>query len=71
MESRERRLCELAKKLLGPTLHATATEGLQVIVLLEQATLGELSDRRRWPCMTCARTTPPPHTNCGPVSDFR
>ncbi len=48
MESRERRLCELAKKLLGPALHSAADDGLQVVVLLEQATMGEASDRRRW-----------------------
>ncbi len=48
MESRERRLCELAKKLLGPSLHSAAKDGLQVVVLLEQATMGEASDRRRW-----------------------
>ena len=48
MESRERRLCELAKKLLGPALHAAAEDGIQVMVMLEQATMGEASDRRRW-----------------------
>jgi hypothetical protein len=48
MESRERRLCELAKKLLSPALHATNGAGARVVVVLEQATMGEASDRRRW-----------------------
>jgi len=62
MESRERRLCELAKKLLSPALHASAEQGLRVVVVMEQATMGEASDRRRWAVNdACKASGPTPH----------
>lgn len=64
-ESRERQLCELAKKLLVPMVRASGSNGQQVSVLLEQATFGDMSDRRRWAVHDACREA---HASFHPVN---
>jgi hypothetical protein len=56
--SRERHLRQLAQKLVVPGLDAGARAGQRITVLLEQETLGDLADRRRWALREAIATVP-------------